>query len=112
MYVLFEEELNESCQFIARGEKIISFVLGQDLQFFDGFLTLQDRFLPMVLNVRIGDGINLSREEMLVKSREMYAINMLLGCCGQGKVFRRSRDTRQACLQENNMLHSHLLNKS
>ncbi|CAH1421096.1 unnamed protein product [Lactuca virosa] len=94
LYVLFKEELNEACRFITREEKIFSSMLGQDLQFFYGLLTLQNRFLAAVVNVRIGKGMNLFSEEMLLKAGEMYVINTLSGCCGQGKVFRRSRDAR------------------
>lgn len=72
MYVLFEEELDEAYWFIACDEKIISAVLGRDLKFFDGLLTLRDRFLDVEVNMRVFEGMKLASEEMLVKVGEMY----------------------------------------
>ena len=40
--------------------KIISALLRRDLNFFDGLLTLQDRFLGAEVNVRIAEGMNLA----------------------------------------------------
>lgn len=69
--MLFEEELDEACWFIARAQKIISVALGRDLKFFDGLLTLQDRFLDVEVNLRLAEGMKLASEEMLVKAAEM-----------------------------------------
>ncbi|CAH1418725.1 unnamed protein product [Lactuca virosa] len=68
--IMFEEELDEAYRFIAHAENIISTVLRQYLKFFDGLLTLRDRFLVVDVNLRVAKGMNLASEEMLVKSRK------------------------------------------
>ncbi|CAH1446064.1 unnamed protein product [Lactuca virosa] len=70
--VLYEEDLEEACWFIARAEKIISATLRRDLKFFDGLLTLQDWFLDAEMNLRVAEGMKLASKEMLVKAGEMY----------------------------------------
>lgn len=48
-------------------------MLEQDFKFFDGFLTLRDRFLATFANLWIAEGMKLASEEMLIKVGEMYA---------------------------------------
>ncbi|CAH1434540.1 unnamed protein product [Lactuca virosa] len=69
--VLYEEELDEACRFIVGAEKIISVVLGRDLKFFDGLLTLRYGFLAEEVNLRVAEGMKLASDEMMVKAREM-----------------------------------------
>ncbi|CAH1418410.1 unnamed protein product [Lactuca virosa] len=116
--VLFEEELNEACRFIACAEKIISSVLGRDFQFFDVLLTLRDRFLVVEVNVRATEAMNLASEEMLVKVVEMYAdlstryqdaAAKVTSLENQGTLVQAKYE---ACLQENIVLHSEFFNKS
>lgn len=71
-FVLFEEELDEACRFIARAEKIIFILLGWDLKYFDVLLTLRDRFLVAEVNLQVAEGMKLASKEMLVKVGEMY----------------------------------------
>ncbi|CAH1442929.1 unnamed protein product [Lactuca virosa] len=116
--VLLEEELNEACLFIPCAEKIIFAVLGRDLKFFDGLLTLRDRFLAARVNVRVVEGMKLAREEMLVKVGEMYADLSIRYRDAAAKVTSLENQGTlvqakyESCLQENGVLCSHLLNKS
>lgn len=48
-------------------------VLGWDLKFFDGLLTLPDWFLAAEVNLCVVEDIKLASEEILEKSREMYS---------------------------------------
>ncbi|CAH1433418.1 unnamed protein product [Lactuca virosa] len=50
-YLLFQEEFDEACRFIARVETIISTVLGVELKFYDELLTLRDCYLSTKVNL-------------------------------------------------------------
>lgn len=71
--IRFKEELDEACHLIARVENIISTTFEWDLKFFDGFLTLRDRWLAVEFNLRVVEGMKLAGEKMLLKVGEFYA---------------------------------------
>ncbi|CAI9265975.1 unnamed protein product [Lactuca saligna] len=66
------KELDEACRLIANVENIIYIVLRQELKFFDGLLTLRDRFLGANITLWFAKGMKLASEEMLLKVGEMY----------------------------------------
>lgn len=86
--ILFEDELDEACRFIARAKNIISTVLMRYLKFCDGLLTLRDRFLVTDENLRVVEGMKLVSEEMLVSL--CRPIDSSSRRCGQGCLARKS----------------------
>lgn len=93
-------------------------MLGRDLKFFDGLLTLPDRFLATEVNLWVSKGMKLASEEMLLKAGEMYAnlsiryhdIMATIIMLEEQKALVEAE--YEACLRENDMLCAQLALKS
>ncbi|CAH1436585.1 unnamed protein product [Lactuca virosa] len=112
------EELNEACLTIARAENIISTVLGLELKFFDGSLSLRVCYLFVEVSLRAAESMNLTGEEMLFKARKMYAEldGRYRDVVGRVTILenqmRLLESNYEACLQENYVLRAKLTSKS